>query len=233
VKIKNNLILLLFLTAGVIIYSGCSASHNSVRYNDRPEKKEKKSSPVRFTSNDDSNKNSVDTSFNSLDNLDGEDLPVEKNNVDITTLVNKNNSSSNSEFSTVKEKMLMEIIKYLNTPYKFGGNSLNGIDCSAFTQTIYSDCVSISLLRTAQDQYYEGIPVQDVSDLKFGDLVFFDTRRNVKPGHVGIYLGDNLFAHASSKQGVTVSKLTSDYYFKRFMGGRRIEELYGSNSLSK
>ena len=153
--------------------------------------------------------------------------------MDISSLVNKNDSFKNSEFSTVKEKMLMEIIKYLNTPYKFGGNSKNGIDCSAFTQRIYSDCVSISLLRTAQDQYNEGTPVEDVSELKFGDLIFFDTRRNVKPGHVGIYLGDNLFAHASSKQGVTVSSLTSDYYSKRFMGGRRIEELYGSNSLSK
>ena len=231
-KIKSHLIIILYLIAGVIIYSGCSASHNSVRYNDRPEKKEKKSSPVRFTSDDDIS--SVDTSFNFPDNLDGEDLPVEKNNnVDISSLANKNNSSGNSEFSTVKEKMLMEIIKYLNTPYKFGGNSLNGIDCSAFTQSIYRDCVSISLLRTAQDQYYEGTPVRDISDLKFGDLVFFDTRRNIKPGHVGIYLGDNLFAHASSKQGVTVSKLTSDYYSRRFMGGRRIEELYGSNSLSK
>jgi cell wall-associated NlpC family hydrolase len=230
VKIISHLIFILYLTAGVIIYSGCSASRNSVRYNNKPEKKENRSSSVRFTSNDDK---SIDTSYNFPDNLDGEDLPAEKNNVDISSLVDKNNPFNNDEFSTIKEKMLMEIIKYLNTPYKFGGNSLNGIDCSAFTQTIYSDCVSISLLRTARDQYYEGTLVRDMSDLKFGDLVFFDTRRNVKPGHVGIYLGDNLFAHASSKQGVTVSKITSEYYSSRFMGGRRIEELYGSNSLSK
>ena len=123
--------------------------------------------------------------------------------------------------------------EYLKTPYKFGGNSKNGIDCSAFTQTVYNDCASISLLRTAKDQYYEGTPIDNQKDLRFGDLVFFDTRRNVKPGHVGIYLGDNLFAHASSKQGVTVSNITNEYYAKRFMGGRRIEELYGSNSLSK
>ncbi len=227
-RIINYAIFLLFLTAGVIIYSGCSASSNSVRYKEKPDEKEGKSPTVRFTSEDDKKK---DKSDNSIDNLDGEDLPVEKNNIDISSLVNKDNS--NDEFSTVKEKMLMDIIKYLNTPYKFGGNSKNGIDCSAFTQRIYSDCVSIPLLRTAQDQYNEGIPIENVGGLKFGDLIFFDTRRNIKPGHVGIYLGDNLFAHASSKQGVTVSSLTSDYYSKRFMGGRRIEELYGSNSLSK
>ena len=229
-RLINYLIFILILTAGVVIYSGCSASSNSVRYNEKPDKKEEKSSTVRFTSEDDNNKNN--NTGTSVDNLDGEDLPVEKS-IDISSLVNKNDSYKNSEFSTVKEKMLMEIIKYLNTPYKFGGNSKNGIDCSAFTQKVYSDCVSISLLRTARDQYNEGTAVDDVDNLKFGDLIFFDTRRNVKPGHVGIYLGDNLFAHASSKQGVTVSSLANEYYSIRFMGGRRIEELYGSNSLSK
>ncbi|MFZ0454032.1 MAG: C40 family peptidase [Ignavibacteriaceae bacterium] len=228
-RLTNYLIFILFLSAGVVIYSGCSASSNSVRYNEKPDKNEEKSPAVRFTSEDNNDKNDNN---NSNDNLDGEELPVEKS-IDISPLINKNDSFKNSEFSTVKEKMLMEIIKYLNTPYKFGGNSKDGIDCSAFTQKVYSDCVSISLLRTAQDQYNEGAPVDDVSNLKFGDLIFFDTRRNVKPGHVGIYLGDNLFAHASSKQGVTVSTLTSEYYYKRFMGGRRIEELYGSGSLSK
>ena len=228
-RLINYLIFLFFLTAGVVIYSGCSASSNSVRYNEKTDKKEEKSPTVRFTSEDDNKKNNTGTS---IDNLDGEDLPVEKS-IDISPLLNKNDSFKNSEFSTVKEKMFMEIIKYLNTPYKFGGNSKDGIDCSAFTQKVYSECVSISLLRTARDQYNEGTPVNDVDNLKFGDLIFFDTRRNVKPGHVGIYLGDNLFAHASSKQGVTVSSLSNQYYFQRFMGGRRIEELYGSNSLSK
>jgi cell wall-associated NlpC family hydrolase len=228
-RLINYLIFLFFLTAGVVIYSGCSASSNSVRYNEKTDKKEEKSPTVRFTSEDDNNKNNTGSS---IDNLDGENLPVEKS-IDISPLLNKNDSFKNSEFSTVKEKMLMEIIKYLNTPYKFGGNSKDGIDCSAFTQKVYSDCVSISLLRTARDQYNEGTPVNDVDNLKFGDLIFFDTRRNVKPGHVGIYLGDNLFAHASSKQGVTVSSLSNQYYSQRFMGGRRIEELYGSNSLSK
>ena len=214
----------------MVIYSGCSASSNSVRYNEKPEPKEGKSAAVRNTSEEDGKKISTDSSFKSIIYSDDEELPVEKNNVDISSLMNNNRSS---ELSTVREKMLMEIIKYLNTPYKFGGNSKNGIDCSAFTQTVYKDCASIPLLRTAQDQYAEGIPVEDIDELRFGDLVFFDTRRSIKPGHVGIYLGDDLFAHASSKQGVTVSSMELDYYSKRFMGGRRIEELYGSNSLSK
>jgi cell wall-associated NlpC family hydrolase len=65
--------------------------------------------------------------------------------------------------------------------------------------------------------------INDRSDLKFGDLVFFNTRRRVRPGHVGIYIGDNLFAHASSKLGVTISSLDYDYYSKRYMGARRVD----------
>ena len=119
----------------------------------------------------------------------------------------------------------MEIIKYLDTPYKYGGNSINGIDCSAFTKTIYGNVLSIDLLRSARDQYTQGIIINNRDELKFGDLVFFDTRRRVKPGHVGIYIGDNLFAHSSSKNGVIVSSLDQDYYSRKFMGGRRIENL--------
>jgi cell wall-associated NlpC family hydrolase len=229
VKTLNYFLLLSFLTAGVVIYSGCSASSNSVRYNEKQEESKEKPRSVRFTSEDDNKKNSIDTSFESI-NSDEEDLPVDKRNVDISKLVN---NSEGSEFSTVKEKMLMEILKYINTPYKYGGNSSNGIDCSAFTQQIFMNSLSIPLLRTAQDQYMEGTSVDNINQLRFGDLVFFDTRRSIKPGHVGIYLGDKLFAHASSKQGVTVSSLTLDYYSKRFMGGRRIEEIYGTNSSSK
>ena len=119
----------------------------------------------------------------------------------------------------------MEIIRYLNTPYKYGGNSLNGIDCSAFTQNVYRDSWLLDLNRSARDQYQQGIVIEERSDLKFGDLVFFNTRRRVKPGHVGIYIGENLFAHASRKRGVTVSSLDEDYYSRKYMGAKRMEGL--------
>ena len=118
----------------------------------------------------------------------------------------------------------MEVIKYLDTPYKFGGNSESGIDCSAFTKTVFSNTFSMELPRTAKEQYQVGDEIDSKNDLKFGDLVFFNTRKRVKPGHVGIYIGDNLFAHAS-KKGVTVSSLEDNYYSRKFMGGRRIENL--------
>ena len=134
-----------------------------------------------------------------------------------------NETDLEADNGTLKEKMLMEIIKYLNTPYKYGGNSTRGIDCSAFTQTVYNNVLSFNLNRSAREQYKQGIEVDNPEDLKFGDLVFFNTRRRVKPGHVGIYIGDNLFAHASSRNGVIVSSLDQSYYSRRFMGGRRIE----------
>jgi cell wall-associated NlpC family hydrolase len=66
-----------------------------------------------------------------------------------------------------------------------------------------------------------GNPVK-LSHLKFGDLLFFDTTKNTYPGHVGIYIGNNLFAHASFTKGVTISSIESAYYKKRFIIGKRI-----------
>jgi cell wall-associated NlpC family hydrolase len=119
--------------------------------------------------------------------------------------------------------MLMEIIKYLNTPYKYGGNTKDGIDCSAFTQILYRDVFHVGLERSARLQYNQGSVVSSGDQLRFGDLVFFNTRKRVKPGHVGIYIGDDLFAHASSAKGVTISSIDYDYYARTFMGARRFE----------
>lgn len=204
---KKYIVFILGLS-GLIFYSGCSASSNSMRYAEK-KSKENPATSVRYNSNV----------------KDEGDLPADEQSVDISSLVNDNSYYSGS---VLKEKILMEVIKYLNTPYKYGGNSKEGIDCSAFTQTVYNKCLSVPLYRTAKQQYSEGSPVDDLSDLKFGDLVFFDTRSGVKPGHVGIYLGDKLFAHASSSKGVIVSSFDTDYYSSRFMGGRRIENIFGS-----
>lgn len=160
-----------------------------------------------------------------------EDLPVEKS-VDISHLLREysaeNPVSSSPDSVNTREKVLMEVIKYLNTPYLYGGNSKDGIDCSAFTKTVFNNTLSFGLPRSAREQYQLGDEIEAPEDLKFGDLVFFNTRRRVRPGHVGIYLGHNLFAHASSHQGVIVSSLDSTYYQKRFMGGRRMENVVAS-----
>jgi hypothetical protein len=121
-----------------------------------------------------------------------------------------------------KEELMQTIMNWLGTPYRFGSSSRKSIDCSAFTQTMYEQAVEVRLPRTANNQYSVGEKIEKFEDLQFGDLVFFHTRRYARATHVGIYLGDNLFAHASSRYGVTVSSLESGYYHKRFIGGRRL-----------
>jgi len=221
IKIKEKIFILILLISSVGFYS-CSSSSYSSRYNNDSDKnKDEIKSQQRFSDKEEE--------ANTVDTLQEEDDEIpDDQGIDITSVMSQLNSDNNetdldADNGTLKEKMLMEIIKYLNTPYKYGGNSTRGIDCSAFTQTVYNNVLSFNLNRSAREQYKQGIEVDNPEDLKFGDLVFFNTRRRVKPGHVGIYIGDNLFAHASSRNGVIVSSLDQSYYSRRFMGGRRIE----------
>jgi hypothetical protein len=124
--------------------------------------------------------------------------------------------------SGIRKNVLMEnIMDWLGTPYRFGGQSNRAIDCSAFTQRMFLETCDIELPRTARTQIKVGTHV-DRRNLQFGDLIFFNTYSRRFASHVGIYLGDNLFAHASSRYGVTVTSLESTYYKKRFIEGRRI-----------
>jgi cell wall-associated NlpC family hydrolase len=231
-KLKRNLFTGLIMLLVVFLINSCSSSSSTMRYNSQIDKnKSTENSSQRYASK---NNDVVEDSLVNSDEeevpeyQDPSDLPDNEGNIDISALMKKiSNESSNpndeSSVSTKHDLLLMEIIKYLNTPYKYGGNSFNGIDCSAFTQTVFKNTNIYNLNRSAREQYKQGLVVKDRSELKFGDLVFFNTRRRVKPGHVGIYIGDNLFAHSSSKSGVTVSSLDYDYYSNRYMGARRVD----------
>ena len=123
-----------------------------------------------------------------------------------------------------KQRIIDVVMDWLGTRYRFGGSDRSGIDCSAFTRMVYSNVAKVDLPRTAASQIGIGSPVSRRGTLQFGDLVFFHTRRHAYVSHVGIYLGDDLFAHASSRYGVTISSLQSTYYSKRLIGVRRITE---------
>lgn len=105
------------------------------------------------------------------------------------------------------------------TPYNYGGSNKEGIDCSAFTGQLFSSVYNNALPRTAKEQYDFCIKI-DKENLQEGDLVFFKTKRSVS--HVGMYLGNDCFVHSSTNSGVTISKLTDDYYSRKFIGGGRI-----------
>ena len=109
---------------------------------------------------------------------------------------------------------------WLGVPYKYGGTTRSGIDCSGFTSQIYKQCYSKTIPRSSSDQYKDGTRVSE-RNLKTGDLVFFSNVRYGKIDHVGVYLGKNRFAHATESSGVTISLLSEEYYQKRYAGACR------------
>lgn len=132
-------------------------------------------------------------------------------------------SNETTDGGIARKAIMDEIMNWVGTTYVYGGTSKSGIDCSAFTRAVFAGAGDITLPRTAATQWNVGRPIRNRSEMKFGDLVFFHTRKEVYVSHIGIYLGDNLFAHASSRYGVTVSSLESTYYDTRLIGVRRLE----------
>ena len=110
---------------------------------------------------------------------------------------------------------------WLGVPYKYGGTDRKGIDCSAFVGTIYKEVYGVTLNRTANDMLRD-VKLIAKSQLKEGDLVFF-TNSKGKVSHVGIYLKEDLFAHASTSNGVSVSRLDNKYWEKHFYKGGRVK----------
>ncbi|GAB5466028.1 MAG: hypothetical protein Kapaf2KO_14640 [Candidatus Kapaibacteriales bacterium] len=124
--------------------------------------------------------------------------------------------------SGIEKRAIADAFMYwLGTPYRFGGLTEKGIDCSAFVREVFRNSGELELPRTAVMQYGVGAEVER-EDLEFGDMVFFKTSRYARITHVGIYLADDLFVHASSRQGVTVSSLNSSYYKRTYRGARRL-----------
>jgi cell wall-associated NlpC family hydrolase len=121
---------------------------------------------------------------------------------------------------TIQNKSLYELIdSWWGTPYRLGGTTQKGVDCSSFVQTIMLGVFAMQLPRTAREQkeMSSWIPL---SDLKEGDLVFFNTRGSVS--HVGVYLHNNKFVHASTSGGVMISDLNETYWSRKLLGAGRI-----------
>lgn len=105
------------------------------------------------------------------------------------------------------------------TRYRYGGSTKDGIDCSAYSGTLLSKVFGVQTPRTARAMYSVCDRIEK-EDLKEGDLVFFNTRGGIS--HVGVYLGNGYFTHASVGNGVTISSLEENYYSRKFIGGGRI-----------
>ena len=119
----------------------------------------------------------------------------------------------------INHSIINGAMNYIGIPYVFGGTTPYGFDCSGYVQYVFAQA-GISLPRTADAQFEVGIPVSSY-ELMPGDMVFFTTY-TYGASHVGIYLGDGNFIHASSSNGVTISSLNSSYWSSHYIGSRRI-----------
>lgn len=146
-----------------------------------------------------------------------------------TNVLTENNDELNRSDETDKlkytltdedvRKLITVALDYIGASYKYGGNEPASIDCSAFVKRVFSE-VNIKLPRTSREQFEFGVfvPLEQLSE---GDLLFFKRKKRI--GHVGIYIGDNMFIHAAGKgKGVIISSIDSPYFKKSFVGAKRL-----------
>jgi len=116
--------------------------------------------------------------------------------------------------------LYQSIDEWYGTPYRYGGSTKSGIDCSAFVQSVFASAFAISLPRTAREQYNVTRHISR-TELQEGDLLFFNTQGGIS--HVGIYLQNNKFVHASVT-GVTISDMFEPYYVRHFVSAGRVDK---------
>jgi len=122
----------------------------------------------------------------------------------------------------IKNKKMFEFIDdWYGTPYRLGGTTKKGVDCSAFSQFLFASVYGLSIPRTAREQYNLTSRISR-TQLNEGDLIFFNTRGGIS--HVGVYLQNNKFVHASTSGGVMISDIFDEYWAKKFVGVGRLKD---------
>jgi len=147
---------------------------------------------------------------------------------------NKIETSENSFYATYSNKLgiklngtedknlIKEVSEWIGAPYKYGGADRNGTDCSGFTMAVYKKVYHINLFRSSSEQVKNTDSINK-SDLRCGDLVFFKISDN-NISHVGLYIADDKFVHASTKRGVVVNDLSEDYYVRHYVSSGRVKK---------
>ena len=126
--------------------------------------------------------------------------------------------------ATSNTKMYQFIYDWLGTPYRLGGDTKKGVDCSGFAKQLYEKTFNTIIGSNSRNIYSMVNPINKV-ELKEGDLVFFKIHSK-SISHVGVYIGDNKFAHASSSRGVMISNLDEPYWQRYFYKGGRLLESF-------
>jgi cell wall-associated NlpC family hydrolase len=214
---------MIFLLIVVMIGCGPSSPRFAGKENSKTESKKTKKGNIRFSSKESEEELREDDKKVDVKSVEKRFSSPSISTTPVTpkreTIIPKSIEPA-APGSFEQQKMMDEILKWMGTPYELGGESRSGIDCSAFSKEIFKTSAGMSLPRTTEAQIKTGSPVTQ-QDLKFGDLIFFNTTGQ-NPSHVGIYIGDDMFAHASVSFGVTLSSLYSSYYKKRYTEARRV-----------
>jgi len=128
----------------------------------------------------------------------------------------------NTPAEEVKNAKMFEFIDdWYGTPYRLGGTTKKGVDCSAFSQFLFASVYGFNIPRTAREQYDLTNRISR-TELKEGDLIFFNTRGGIS--HVGVYIQNNKFVHASTSGGVMISDIFDEYWVRRFVGVGRLKD---------
>ncbi|KOO47113.1 C40 family peptidase [Priestia koreensis] len=133
-------------------------------------------------------------------------------------VVSKPTSSVKGVVSYSSASVISTAKKYMSVPYKWGGTTPSGFDCSGFLNYVYKKSAGVTLPRTVAGIYQKG---SKVSSPKAGDIVFFHTYTS-GASHAGIYVGNGKFIHSSSSQGVSIASLSNSYWSKRYMGAKSV-----------
>jgi peptidoglycan DL-endopeptidase LytE len=139
--------------------------------------------------------------------------------------------AANSQALSTKLQLVQAGFEMIGVRYRFGGSGLSGIDCSGLVKTLFSK-FNIDLPRSSKEQFKQGQKVNR-DELEIGDLVFFSSG-GTQPTHVGIYVGNNQFLHAARKaKQVVVSDLSKLWYTMRYLGARRVMDLWGDEPVTE
>jgi cell wall-associated NlpC family hydrolase len=119
-------------------------------------------------------------------------------------------------------KLYYFIDEWMGVPYKYGGNDKSGIDCSGFTGLLYREVYNKNISGPTSS-LIELTNIIDESELKEGDMVFFHIEKKGKVSHVGVYLQNNKFVHATTKKGVMINDLSENYYKQHYFKSGRVK----------
>ena len=222
---------LLYLVAIIVIGSSCSTMKSTSASASSPTSRaEKKSGSPEFLENIKikpvNGKETVDAPPLKKDGNTGAGSAGDKASIEyISPTLMKYAILMNAPVEELNnEKLISFIDEWYGTRYRLGGEDKNGVDCSAFVQSFMLSLYSVAVPRTSKEQYTQSHRIKK-ADLSEGDLVFFHTRGKSKSvSHVGVYLRNNKFIHASSSGGVMISDLDDEYFRQRYVASGRYKE---------